>query len=86
MRLVEEREDETSKKAYREIQSFIGTAKQEGPGLDIESGKGKSKITGNIKGDYFRKKRLRWQWQKCKNNRKWGEAVRKLNQGSKQLN
>lgn len=72
MRLVEEREDETSKKAYREIKSFIGTAKQEGPGLDIESGKGKSKITGNIKGDYFRKKRLRWQWQKCKNNRKWG--------------
>lgn len=60
MRLVEEREDETSKKAYREIKSFIGTAKQEGPGLDIESGKGKSKITGNIKGDYFRKKRLRW--------------------------
>lgn len=43
MRLVEEREDETSKKAYREIKSFIGTAKQEGPGLDIESGKGKSK-------------------------------------------
>ena len=43
MRLVEEREDETSKKAYREIQSFISTAKQEGPGLDIESGKGKSK-------------------------------------------
>ena len=60
MRLVEEREDETSKKAYREIKSFISTAKQEGPGLDIESGKGKSKITGNIKGDYFRKKRLRW--------------------------
>lgn len=60
MRLVEEREDETSKKAYREIKSFIGTAKQEGPGLDIESGKGKSKITGNIKGDYFRKKILRW--------------------------
>lgn len=43
MRLVEEREDETSKKAYREIKSFISTAKQEGPGLDIESGKGKSK-------------------------------------------
>lgn len=43
MRLVEEREDETSKKAYREIKSFTGTAKQEGPGLDIESGKGKSK-------------------------------------------
>lgn len=43
MRLVEEREDETSKKAYRGIQSFIGTAKQEGPGLDIESGKGKVK-------------------------------------------
>lgn len=43
MRLVEEREDETSKKAYREITSFIGTAKQEGPGLDIESGKEKSK-------------------------------------------
>ena len=43
MRLVEEREDETSKKAYREIQSFISTAKQEGPGLDIESGKEKSK-------------------------------------------
>ena len=60
MRLVEEREDETSKKAYREIKSFIGTAKQEGPRLDIESGKGKSKITGNIKGNYFRKKRLRW--------------------------
>ena len=43
MRLVEEREDETSKKAYREIKSFIGTAKLEGPGPDIESGKGKSK-------------------------------------------
>ena len=72
MRLVEEREDETSKKAYREIKSFIGMAKQEGPGLDIESDKGKSNKTGNIKGDYFRKKRLRWQWQKCKNNQKWG--------------
>ena len=43
MRLVEEREDETSKKAYREIKSFTGTAKLEGPGLDIESGKEKSK-------------------------------------------
>ena len=43
MKLVEEREDETSKKAYREITSFIGTAKQEGLGLDIEWGKGKSK-------------------------------------------
>ena len=59
MRLVEEREDETSKKAYREIKSFIGTAKQEGPGLDIESGKGKSNKTGNIKGGLFREKRLR---------------------------
>lgn len=59
MRLVEEREDETSKKAYREIKSFTGTAKQDGPGPDIESGKGESKITGKIKGDYFRKKRLR---------------------------
>lgn len=56
MRLVEEREDETSKKAYREIKSFIGTAKLEGPGPDIESGKGKSKITGNIKGDYFERR------------------------------
>ena len=74
MRLVEEREDETSKKAYREIKSFTGTAKLEGPGPDIESGKGKSKKTGNIKGNYFRKKRLRWQWQKCKNNQKWGGA------------
>lgn len=72
MRLVEEREDETSKKAYREIKSFTGTAKHEGIGLGIESGMGKSKITGNIKGDYFRKKRFKWQWQKCKNNRKWG--------------
>ncbi len=54
MRLVEEREDETSKKAYWEIKSFTGTAKQEGPGLDIESGKGKVKITGNIKGDYLK--------------------------------
>lgn len=43
MRLVEEREDETSKKAYWEIKSFTGTAKQEDPGLDIESGKGKAK-------------------------------------------
>ena len=43
MRLGEEREDETSKKAYREIKSFTGTAKLEGPGPDIESGKGKSK-------------------------------------------
>lgn len=43
MRLVEEREDETSKKAYREIKSFTGTAKLEDPGPDIESGKGKSK-------------------------------------------
>lgn len=43
MRLVEEREDETSKKAYWEIKSFTGTAKQEDPGLDIESGKGKVK-------------------------------------------
>lgn len=43
MRLVEEKEDETNKKAYREMKSFIGTAKQEGPRLDIESGKGKSK-------------------------------------------
>ena len=59
MRLVEEREDETSTKAYREIKSFTGSAKLEGPGLDIESGKGKSKITGNIKGNYFRKKRLK---------------------------
>mgnify|MGYP006935427367 FL=1 len=59
MRLAEEREDETSKKAYREIKSFTGTAKQKGPGLDIESGKGKSNKTGNIKGNYFRKKRLR---------------------------
>lgn len=42
MRLVEEREDETSKKAYWEIKSFTGTAKQEDPGL-IESGKGKVK-------------------------------------------
>ena len=50
MRLVEEREDETSKKAYREIKSFIGTAKQEGPRLDIESGKGKSKITEILRG------------------------------------
>ena len=56
MRLVEEREDETSKKAYREIKSFIGTAKQEDPGLDIDSGKGKSKITGNIQGDYFERR------------------------------
>lgn len=56
MRLVEEREDETSKKAYREIKSFIGTAKQEGSGLDIESGKGKSNKTGNIKGDYFERR------------------------------
>lgn len=43
MRLVEEREDETSKKAYREIKSFTVTAKLEGPGLDIESGKRKVK-------------------------------------------
>ena len=43
MRLVEEREDETSKKTYREIKSFTGTAKLEGPGPDIESGKWKSK-------------------------------------------
>lgn len=56
MRLVEEREDETSKKAYRGILSFTGTAKQEGPGLDIESGKGKSNKTGNIKGDYFERR------------------------------
>ena len=28
---------------YREIKSFTGTAKLEGPGPDIESGKGKSK-------------------------------------------
>lgn len=56
MRLVEEREDETSKKAYREIKSFTGTPKLEGPGPDIESGKGKSKITGNIKGDYFERR------------------------------
>lgn len=43
MRLAEEREDETSKKAYREIKSFTGTAKLEGPGPDKESGKGKVK-------------------------------------------
>ena len=43
MRLAEEREDETSKKAYREIKSFTGTAKLEGPGPDKESGKRKVK-------------------------------------------